>query len=163
MLPAWTAGYTSSPRRSHEQPPSDIAPGRTSTSSEVYEPRRRTSSDSTPRQPTASTRFLSAANEQDTNRNVLGPEGGGASKRLGFFADKISSSLSGGSLGANLKGPATLSSQLLHPHSHTKADSSSTTSPAISPSSSLMNASSTTINIPKAHTSPSKACLPARS
>ncbi|KXN90196.1 Target of rapamycin complex 2 subunit bit61 [Leucoagaricus sp. SymC.cos] len=155
MLPSWAAGYTHSPRRSHEQTPSDIQTGRTSTSDNLREPRRRTSSDSTPRQAAASPRFLSTANEQEANRNVLGTsEDVGGGKRLGFFADKISSSLSGGSSGANLRGPA-LSSQLLHPHSHTKADSSST-SPSISPSPSLMNASSATINIPKPHTSPSK-------
>lgn len=155
MSPAWTAGHTQPPRRSHEQPPSEIQSGRTSTSGEIREPRRRTSSDSTPRQSSASTRFLSTATEQDTNRDVLGPEGWATSKRLGFFADKLS--LSGGSSGANLRGSVS-SSQLLHPHSHshTKADSGSTSSPSISPSGSLMNASSSTINIPKAHTSPSK-------
>ncbi|KAF9451276.1 HbrB-domain-containing protein [Macrolepiota fuliginosa MF-IS2] len=152
MLPAWTASYT--PRRSHEQTPPELQQGRASTSDEQWEPRRRTSSDSTPRQAAASTRFLGNANEQDANRNVLGTDGLTTSKRLGFLADKISSSLSGGSSGANLKGSLP-SSQLLHPHSHTKADSTST-SPSISPSNSLMNPSSSTINIPKTHTSPSK-------
>lgn len=155
MPPAWTTGYIQPPRRSHEQPPSEVQSGRTSTSDEIREPRRRTSSDSTPRQPSASTRFLSTATDQDTNRDVLGTEGWATSKRLGFLADKISSSLSGGCSGANLRGSVS-SSQLLHPHSHTKADSGSTSSPSISPSNSLMNASSTTINIPKAHSSPSK-------
>ena len=155
MPPAWTSGYIQPPRRSHEQPPSEVQSGRTSTSDEIREPRRRTSSDSTPRQPSASTRFLSTTTDQDTNRDVLGTEGWATSKRLGLLADKISSSLSGGCSGANLR-VSVSSSQLLHPHSHTKADSASTSSPSISPSSSLMNASSTTINIPKAHSSPSK-------
>lgn len=158
MLPAWTASYSHAPRRSHEQTSSEFQQGRTSTSNEQREPRRRTSSDSTPRQTAASTRFLNNVNEQEVDRNVLSSNGTmgsdalTSSRRLGFFADKISSSLSGGSSGANLKGP----SQLLHPHSHTKADSSSTTPPSISPSNSLMNPSSSTINLPKAHTSPSK-------
>lgn len=161
MPPAWTAGYAHTPRRSHEQTPSELQQGRGSTSDEQREPRRRTSSDSTPRQTAASTLFLSSANEQEASKNVLSSSGTTgsdtftSSRRLGFFADKISSSLSGGSSGANLKGPV-LSSQLLHPHSHTKTDSSSTTSPSISPSSSLMNPSSSTISIPKTHTSPSK-------
>lgn len=158
MPPVWTASYIQPPRRSHEQPPSEVQPGRPSASSETHEPRRRTSSDSTPRQPSASTRFLSTATDQDTDRDVLGTEGWAASRRLGLLADKISSSLSGGSSGAHLRGSAS-SSQLLHPHSHakdTKADPGTASSPSISPSSSLMNASSTTINISKAHASPSK-------
>jgi hypothetical protein len=98
---------------------------------------------------------LSTADEQGADRNVLGTEGPTASKRLGFFADKISSSLSGGSSGANLRGPG-IPSQHLHPHSHTRTDSASATPPSVSPSPSIMNASSSTINLPKTHTSPSK-------
>jgi hypothetical protein len=85
------------------------------------------------------------------------PEVSGSSRRLGFFADKLTSSLSGTAkdTSASLKN-SLHPSLLLHPHSHSRAESGSTTSSVLSP-----GAMSTSSNLPtpKSHTSPSKVSL----
>ncbi|TFK44576.1 HbrB-like-domain-containing protein [Crucibulum laeve] len=152
----WTHG----PRRSHDQHRPDVKHSRSS-SSDDSEPRRRTSSDATPRQTHATTKFLNSATEHDTNRNVLSGNTAGdvfnSSKRLGFFADKLSSSLSGTGkeTGANLKS-ALHPSQLLHPHSHSRANSNNTAQDAASPSPTMASSASIS-GVGKSHTSPSKA------
>jgi hypothetical protein len=62
------------------------------------------------------------------------PEVSGSSRRLGFFADKLTSSLSGTAkdTSASLKN-SLHPSLLLHPHSHSRAESGSTTSSVLSP------------------------------
>jgi hypothetical protein len=156
----WNPSHLHSPRRSHEQSHIDLKTSRSSSPDDGSEPRRRTSSDATPRQTPASTRFLNASSDQDTSRNLLPstlidkPEISGSSRRLGFFADKLTSSLSGTAkdTSASLKN-SLHPSLLLHPHSHTRAESGSTTSSVLSP-----GAMSTSSNLPtpKSHTSPSK-------
>ncbi|KAF8972942.1 HbrB-like-domain-containing protein [Flammula alnicola] len=133
--------------------------------SETEGPRRRTSSDATPRQAPATTRFLDTLNDQHTNRSVLSSnsalpsersEGFSSSKRLGFFADKLTSSLSGTGKDTNISLKSSLHpSQLLHPHSHSRAESYSTATPNLS--SSAMASSSGMSSANKAHLSPSKA------
>lgn len=152
----WAGSHA--PRRSHEQ----NRAGSRSSSTDGDEPRRRTSSDATPRQTPVNPRFLDVDKDanRDASRNVLPPNSsaGGvdvfsSSKRLGYFADKLSSSLSGTGkdVGANLKN-SLQSSQLLHPHIHSRTDSAATTTPTNS-SVPLMAASS---NVAKPHASPSK-------
>ena len=162
----WNTSHLHSPRRSHEQSHIDLKTSRSSSPDDGSEPRRRTSSDATPRQTPASTRFLNASSDQDTSRNLLPsssslfpdkPEVSGSSRRLGFFADKLTSSLSGTAkdTSASLKN-SLHPSLLLHPHSHSRAESGSTTSSVLSPA-----AMSTSSNLPtpKSHTSPSKVSL----
>lgn len=162
MVPVW-ASSAHLPRRSHEHTPSDLRQPPASTADDQREPRRRTSSDSTPRQTSANTRFLSSANEHDANKNILssiasvGSDSIASARRLGFFADKISSSFSGGTASPHHKTSA-LSSQLLHPLSHSKPDSTSAIPTSNPSSSSFMNPSSSSTNLPKTHTSPSKVC-----
>lgn len=107
------------------------------------ESHRRSSSEATPRQTPATTRFLSSptTNDDDTSRKVLTPaqDAFSTSRRLGYFADKLSSSLSGAAH-SNIN-------QLLHPHSQTSTASSPL--PTMATSSSISNTS-------KSHTSPSK-------
>lgn len=163
----WNPSHLHVPRRSHEQSHVDLKTSRSSSPDDSSEPRRRTSSDATPRQTPASTRFLSASNDQDnTSRNLLPspstllsekPEVSGSSRRLGFFADKLTSSLSGTAkdTSASLKN-SLHPSLLLHPHSHARAESGSTTSSVLSPG--VMSTSSN-LPTPKSHTSPSKVSL----
>jgi hypothetical protein len=164
MVPGWATTHTHlhAPRRSHDHNPIQSKRSRSSSPDDAAERPRRSSSDATPRQTPATTRFLSSPtpnNDQDPNKNVLtAPQDVfSSSKRLGFFADKLSSSLSGtGHSAANLKS-SLYPGQLLHPHSHTRNDStlgsvSTTTSPTMAAASSLSNVS-------KSHTSPSKARL----
>ncbi|PPQ99733.1 hypothetical protein CVT24_009716 [Panaeolus cyanescens] len=148
------------PRRSHEQSHNDIKASRSSSPDDGTEPRRRTSSDATPRPTPATTRFLSATNDQDTSRNLLPPnmatidksEGHSSSKRLGFITDKLTSSLSGtANRDASASKSSLHSNQLLHPHSHSRADSS-LNAPALSSASLSVSSTSTS----KPHTSPSK-------
>ncbi|KAF8813635.1 HbrB-domain-containing protein [Phlegmacium glaucopus] len=161
----WNSSHLHGPRRLHEQSHVDLKASRSSSPDDGSEPRRRTSSDATPRQTTASTRFLTATNDhQDTNRNLLPSastlisekaEVFGSSRRLGFFADKLTSSLSGTAkdTSASLKN-SLHPSLLLHPYSHSRAESGSTTISALSPG--AMSTSSI-LPTPKSHTSPSKA------
>ncbi|PPQ89541.1 hypothetical protein CVT25_012213 [Psilocybe cyanescens] len=130
----WSSSHLHGPRRSHDQSHNDIKASRSSSPDDGTEPRRRTSSDATPRQTPATTRFLTSANDQDTNRSVLisstlnseKSEGFSSSKRLGFFADKLTSSLSGTGKDTSTSLKNSLHpSQLLHPHLHSRAESSS--------------------------------------
>ncbi|KAF9559844.1 HbrB-domain-containing protein [Agrocybe pediades] len=159
----WSASHLHGPRRSHDQGHQESRASRSSSPDDGTDsPRRRTSSDATPRQTPATTRFLTSANDQDILRSVLGststliaerPEAFSSTKRLGYFADKLTSSLSGTAkeTGNTLKN--TLHpSQLLHPHIHSRAESGSA-SP--NPSSSApVSANQPTAS--KSHTSPSK-------
>ena len=160
----WNPSHLHSPRRSHEQSHIDLKTSRSSSPDDGSEPRRRTSSDATPRQTPASTRFLNTSSDQDTSRNLLHstlisdkPEVSGSSRRLGFFADKLTSSLSGTAkdTSATLK-HSLHPSLLLHPHSHSRAESGSTISSVLSPG--VMSTSSN-LPTPKSHTSPSKVSL----
>ncbi|KAG5646283.1 hypothetical protein DXG03_003879 [Asterophora parasitica] len=119
---------------------------------------RRSSTDATPRQTPTTPRFLSSPTQpdHDATRSILNatPDLFSPSKRLGLFADKISSSLSGTQ--ANLKGslhPSQLLHPLTHPHSR---DESVHTPPPPSPQH-TMASSSSIASVSKAHTSPSKA------
>lgn len=156
------------PRRSHDQPeknPSATDGHATNSTSRKHigtkssdsrpsidSPRRRSSSDSaTPRQtPVSNTRFLSstAAAAQDPNRNVLSPSSAtdafSSSKRLGFFAEKLSGHSPVHSVDQK---------SLLQPF-HPRADSAlaqNTLTPNM--------ASSSTMTGSKTHTSPSKVTL----
>ena len=160
----WNPSHLHVPRRSHEQSHIDLKTSRSSSPDDGSEPRRRTSSDATPRQTPASTRFLTASSDQDTSRNLLPspstlisdkPEVSGSSRRLGFFADKLTSSLSGTAkdTSASLKN-SLHPSLLLHPHSHSRAESGSTISSVLPPGATASN-----LPTPKSHTSPSKVSL----
>ena len=161
----WNPSHLHSPRRSHEQSHIDLKTSRSSSPDDGSEPRRRTSSDATPRQTPASTRFLNTSSDQDTSRNLLHstlisdkPEVSGSSRRLGFFADKLTSSLSGTAkdTSASLKN-SLHPSLLLHPYSHSRAETGSTTT-----TSTLLPGTMSTSSIlptPKLHTSPSKVSL----
>ena len=164
----WNPSHLHGPRRSHEQSHVELKTSRSSSPDDDSEPRRRTSSDATPRQTPASTRFLNATNDQDTSRNLLSssssstlisekPEASGSSRRLGFFADKLTSSLSGTAkdTSASLKN-SLHPSLLLHPHSHSRAESGSTATSALSPGA---MSSSSILPTPKSQTSPSKVSL----
>ena len=161
----WNTSHLHSPRRSQEQSHVDKT-SRSSSPDDGSEPRRRTSSDATPRQTPASSRFLNASSDQDTSRNFLPSSSSlfpdkhevfGSSRRLGFFADKLTSSLSGTAkdTSASLKN-SLHPSLLLHPHSHSRAESSSTTASVLSPGAMSTSSNLTT---PKSHTSPSKVSL----
>ncbi|TFK25492.1 HbrB-domain-containing protein [Coprinopsis marcescibilis] len=147
----WSSTYSS--RRSHEQPHNESKNSRSSSPGEALDSHRRTSSEATPRPTPANTRFLTASNDQDGNKNVLAPHSAdvftSSSKRLGFLADKLSSSLSG--TVHNQKNQT----QLLLPHGHSRGDSSAT-SVSLSPSTAPMASSASLANAAKAHTSPSK-------
>ncbi|KAF8160979.1 HbrB-like-domain-containing protein [Crassisporium funariophilum] len=160
----WASSHLHASRRSHDQSRNELKSSRSSSPDDGSEPQRRTSSDATPRQTPASTRFLNASNEQDTNRNVLSStstltsersEGFSSSKRLGFFADKLTSSLSGTAkdTGANIKN-SLHPSLLLHPHSHSRAESNSISAPTLAPAPMAASSGMSTTN--KSHTSPSK-------
>lgn len=164
MVSGWTTPHTHphAPRRSHDHNPVQSKRSRSSSPDDSAERPRRSSSDATPRQTPATTRFLSSptpSNDHDLSKSVLtsAQDVFSSSKRLGFFADKLSSSLSGTShSAANLKS-SLHPSQLLHPHSHNRNESaltstSTTTLPAMAATSSLSNVS-------KSHTSPSKVRL----
>ncbi|KAF9047300.1 HbrB-like-domain-containing protein [Panaeolus papilionaceus] len=148
------------PRRSHDQSHNELKSSRSSSPEDGTEPRRRTSSDATPRPTPATTRFLSATNDQDTSRNLLNsnasitdkPEGHSSSKRF-FFTDKLTSSLSGTASRDAASSKSSLHpTQLLHPHSHSRADSN-INAPGLSSASLSVSSTSTS----KPHTSPSKA------
>ncbi|KAF9484479.1 HbrB-domain-containing protein [Pholiota conissans] len=163
----WSSSHIHGPRRSHDQTHNEAKTATRSSSpddSGTEGPRRRTSSDATPRQAPATTRFLDTLNaDQHTNRSILPPnplhsdraEGFSSSKRLGFFADKLTSSLSGAGKDSstNLKG-SLHPSQLLHPHSHSKTESNSTIAPALTPPG--MASTSPLTSVTKAHTTPTK-------
>ncbi|KJA27755.1 hypothetical protein HYPSUDRAFT_34894 [Hypholoma sublateritium FD-334 SS-4] len=161
----WSSSHIHGPRRSHDQSRNDLKASRASSpdDSGTEGNQRRTSSDATPRQAPATTRFLDSVNDQHANWSVLSPasalpserpEGYSSSKRLGYFADKLTSSLSGTGkdTSTNLKN-SLHPSQLLHPHSHSRVESSSTTAPSLS---STMASSSALTSANKAHASPSK-------
>jgi len=151
----WSSSHLHGPRRSHEE----SHPTSRSSSPEDGEPRRRTSSDATPRPTPATTRFLNISSEQDSIRNIfpsaIYPERSdslGSSKRLGFFADKLTSSLSGTAKDSNTPTRNTLLPGQLS-LSHSKAESTQSNSLALSPT------GITTSTIPtsaRSHTSPSK-------
>ncbi|KDR75396.1 hypothetical protein GALMADRAFT_249446 [Galerina marginata CBS 339.88] len=161
----WSSSHLYVPRRSHDQSHNEIKTSRSSSPDDGTEPRRRTSSDATPRQTPATTRFLNSVNDQDASRTALPStstfssdrsEGFSSSKRLGFFADKLTSSLSGTGkdTSTSLKG-SLHPGQLLHPHSHSRVESGPSLPPPANPTPSAMSASNmTTTN--KSHTSPSK-------
>lgn len=157
MVSGWASSHSHTPRRSHDQNavPMDKKHSRSSSPDNSTEPPRRSSSDATPRQTPATTRFLSPTpNDQDTSRSVLtsAQDVFSSSKRLGFFADKLTSSISG----ATHSNPKSSlhPSQLLHPHSHSRSDSSQP--PTSSTPTSTMATSSSMTNVTKSHTSPSK-------
>lgn len=140
------AGHGHGPRRSQDQNGSRKEQ-RSSSPDATTEPRRRSSSDvaTTPRQtPAPSIRFLSTTSAQDSNKNILSSPISSDSpvKRLGFFTEKLSSSISGTS--SHQKSHSPNSTQLLYPHR---------TEPSVS---SAAPASATMSNPSKAHTSPSK-------
>ena len=165
----WNPSHLHNTRRSHEQSHADLKTSRSSSPDDGSEPRRRIleSIDATPRQTPASTRFLNATSDQDPSRNFLPAasaliaekaEVSGSSRRLGFFADKLTSSLSGTAkdTSASLKN-SLHPSLLLHPYSHSRAESGSTTT-----TSTLLPGTMSTSSIlptPKLHTSPSKVSL----
>ncbi|KAF9529288.1 HbrB-like-domain-containing protein [Crepidotus variabilis] len=161
----WSSAHLHGPRRSQDHNRYDSSSARSEDDDDGSESKRRTSSDATPRPTPATTRFLGAiSGEKDTNRNVLTSnptiersEGLASSKRLGFFADKITSSLSatGKDLSAAASKSSLLPSQLLHPHSHSRADSNPTSPSSLSPSG--LSVSSPMSSSTKPHTSPSKA------
>ena len=165
----WHGSHMHVPRRSHDQSHHEIS--RSSSPDDGTEPRRRTSSDATPRQTPATTRFLATPNDHDTNRSILSStpversEGFSSSKRLGFFADRLTSSLSGTGKDSSTTSKSSLHpSQLLHPHSHSRGESSTGTAPVLSPTS--LAASAQMSSTSKPHTSPSKvssSCLQPRS
>jgi hypothetical protein len=152
----WASSHLHGPRRSHEESRHEVhSRSRSSSPDDGSEPRRRTSSDATPRPTPATTRFLNMSSEQDSIRNIfpsaIYPERSdslSSSKRLGFFADKLTSSLSGTPKDKN----ALLPGQLLL--SHSKAESSQSTLLALSPTGTPV--SSTLPTSARSHTSPSK-------
>lgn len=169
MIAGWASTYGHPlPRRSHDQSRPEISVARSPTPDQnTAEPRRRSSSDATPRQtPAPSPRLFPsspASTVHDPNVNILSnpltdavPSTSAApsSRRLGYLAEKISSSLSSGH--STIQKSASSHSQLLHPHSgHTKADSVLTArDQAGSPS--PMASSTHLASSGKSHTSPSK-------
>lgn len=160
----WSSSHLHGPRRSHDQSHNEVKTSRTSSpdDSGTEGKQRRTSSDATPRQAPATTRFLDTVNDQHTNRSVLSstsalssdrPEGFSSSKRLGYFADKLTSSLSG--TGKDTAGPkgSLHPTQLLHAHS-TRVESIS--APTSNIPSATMTSPSTITSAGKAHASPSR-------
>lgn len=143
--------WTHSSRRSHEHSRSESKQSRSSSPGmDSADTHRRTSSDATPRPTPATTRFLTSttADHDSTAKTVLTTTSDvfASSKRLGFFADKLSSSLSGT---GNTHVKSQSSQLLLHP------------SPVIaSPSPAPMSNSASIANAAKSHTSPSKVCRP---
>jgi hypothetical protein len=142
MVSGWGTSHSHlhPPRRSHDQNDSDSKHSRSS--SPDSELPRRSSSDATPRQTPATTRFLTSSvlNDYDSIKDVSS-----SSKRLAFFADKLSSSFAGTAHSAtNLK-------TSLHPtrNDSTVASSSTSTLPTMAAPSSMPN-------VVKPHSSPSK-------
>jgi hypothetical protein len=139
--------WTHSSRRSHEHSRSESKQSRCSSPAlDNVDGHRRTSSDATPRPTPATTRFLTSTttdHDSSAKTNLTAPSDGfGPSKRLGFLADKLSSSLSGTG-NTHVKNQS--SQSLLHP------------SPGINSSSSApMSNSASIVNAAKSHTSPSK-------
>jgi hypothetical protein len=163
MVSGWGSSHSHLhlPRRPHDQNDGDSKLSRSSSPEEL--PRHSASSDATPRQTPATTRFL--ANDHDSNRiqdnrtlehksQESKSQDISSSKRLGFFADKISSSFAGsGHSAINLK-TSLHPSQLLHPLSHTRNDS--TAASASTSSLTTMASPSNMPNVVKSHSSPSK-------
>src|SRR6266542_300013 len=137
----WASSHLHVSRRSHDESRNELNSSRSSSPDDGTETRHRTSSDATPRPTPATTRFLNMSNEQDTSRNVIPSnafiersEGFGTSKRLGFFADRLTSSLSGTAKDSNTTNRNALHpGNLLHSHSHARMDSSQLNLPALSP------------------------------
>jgi hypothetical protein len=156
----WPSSHLHGPRHSHEESRHEMySTSRSSSPDDGAESRRRTSSDATPRPTPATTRFLTISPEQDSIRNIfpssIYPERSdslGSSKRLGFFADKLSSSLSGTPKDSST--PTKFPSQLLLSHSHSKAESSPSNLLVLSPTG--ITASSTIPSAARSHVSPSK-------
>ena len=152
----WSSSHLHAPRRSHEQSRVDLSSSESSSPDDGTEPRKRTSSDATPRPTPATTRFLNASSEQDTSRNVFSSldrsDGFGSTKRLGFFADKLTSSLSGTGKESTSKG-SLHPGHLLHPHSRMETNQSGTIPSLSAAGSAVPSAMSGSI---KSHTSPSK-------
>ncbi|KAL0956097.1 hypothetical protein HGRIS_002266 [Hohenbuehelia grisea] len=167
MMSGWASAYTTSvPRRSHDQYHADMPDA--SSPDQAAEPRRRSSSDATPRPtPAPSPRMLmsGAGNNHDPNRNILTSDAStlssatSSSRRLGFLAEKLSSSLSPASHSSSQRTIVAGHSNLLQPHSHSRADLSlspsreQVSSPLPPP---LMASSSSMSTTSKIHTSPSK-------
>lgn len=159
----WSSAHLHAPRKSQDQNRYESSSTRSEDDEDGSGSKRRTSSDATPRPTPATTRFLGAiSGERDSSRNVLTSsvaaersESQASSKRLGFFADKLTSSLSGTGKDSNAGSKSSLHpSQLLHPRSHSRADSNPT-SPSTGPPSAL-SVSSPMASSAKPHTSPSK-------
>jgi hypothetical protein len=152
MVTGWGSSHShlQPPRRSHDHHENDGDSKLSRSPSPDGELHRQSSaSDATPRQTPATTRFL--ANDYDSNRTQ---DVSSSSKRLGFFADKLSSSFAGSAHSATNLKTSLHPSQLLHPLSHirtdsTAASSSTTTLPMMATPSSMPN-------VVKSHSSPSK-------
>lgn len=156
MVSGWGSSHSHlhPPRRSHDQNDGDSKHSRSS-SPDSELPTRRSSSDATPRQTPATTRFLSNDHESTRNQDNRTQENrsqdvSSSSKRLGFFADKLSSSFAGS--GTAHSKSSLHPSQLLHPLSHTRSDSTVASSLTLTP----MAAPSSIPNVVKSHSSPSK-------
>ncbi|KAF8626864.1 hypothetical protein AX15_004682 [Amanita polypyramis BW_CC] len=133
MVSGWSAiqAHIHPPRRSHEQQ------SRTSTSPEPEEGQRRSSTDATPRPTPAS-----GLDHQDSVSDS-------SSRRLAFFTEKLSSSLSGLSTSV-AAGPS-------NKHHTPRSDLASLPPSSSVPLSTSMASSSSVSNTPKSHVSPSKA------
>lgn len=160
----WPSTHLHGPRRSHEESRHEMySTSRSSSPDDATEPRRRTSSDATPRPTPATTRFLNiSSTDQDSIRNIFPStiysertDSLGSSKRLGFFADRIASSLSSTPKDSGTPSKTTLlPAQLLLSHSHSKAESAQNNPLVLSPTG--IAASSTLPASARTHTSPSK-------
>lgn len=140
-------------RRSHDESDGDSKLSRSSSPDGELLRRSGLSSDDTPRQTPATTRFL--ANDYDSNRiqEFRIQDVSSSSKRLGFFTDKLSSSFVGPAHSTSNLKASLHPSQLLHPHSHTRNDSTAASSTTTLPT---MTAPSSMPNVVKSHSSPSK-------
>jgi len=156
MVTGWgsTHPHLQPVRRSHDESDGDSKLSRSSSPDGELLRRSGLLSDDTPRQTPATTRFL--ANDYDSNRNqeIKTQDVSSSSKRLGFFADKLSSSFVGPAHSTSNLKSSLHPSQLLHPHSHTRNDSTTASSTTTFPT---MTAPSSMPNVVKSHSSPSKA------
>ena len=150
MVTGWgsTHPHLQPTRRSHDESDGDSKLSRSSSPDSELLRRSGLSSDDTPRQTPATTRFL--ANDHDSNRTQ---DISSSSKRLGFFADKLSSSFVGPAHSASNLRSSLHPSQLLHSHSHTRHDSTAASSTTTLPT---MTAPPSIPNVVKSHSSPSK-------
>jgi hypothetical protein len=154
MVSGWGSSHSHLhlPRRSHDQSDGDSKHSRSSSPDDELP--RRSSSDATPRQTPATTRFLASDHDSNRTQEYKSQDVSSSSKRLGFFADKISSSFAGsGHSATNLK-TSLHPGQLLHPLSHTRNDS--TAASASTTTLPTMTAPSSMPNVVKSHSSPSK-------